>query len=485
VTDIVQVKRLRTVDDLRDRLSALDIAGQLGVDDTVEPDGPLATSFSFTDGSAGTLTVGNRFAVLPMEGWDAEPDGRPSDLVRRRWRRFGESGAKMVWGGEAVAVRHDGRANPRQLVLDVRTVDDIAALRAELVDAHVAAHGNDDGLVVGLQLTHSGRWSRPTGASQPQIAYHHPVLDDRVARDQTVVLSDDDLDALADTYVGAAVLAAAAGFDFVDVKHCHGYLLHELLGAVDRVGAYGGAFDHRTAFLRRVVEGIRARVPELAIGVRLSAYDVVPFEPDADGVGTPVADPTTIARYTFGGDATGLGVDLTETHTFVDLCRELGIGAVCITAGSPYYNPHVQRPAFFPPSDGYTPPEDPLVGAARMVAATTELAAAHPDVAVVGSGYSYLQQWLPHAAQHTIRTGGAASVGIGRGMLSYPQLPADVLAGRPLDGSRLCRTFSDCTTAPRNGLVSGCYPLDDFYKAMPERIELAAVKKATRKRARR
>jgi 2,4-dienoyl-CoA reductase-like NADH-dependent reductase (Old Yellow Enzyme family) len=406
-----------------------------------------------------------------MEGWDAEPDGRPSDLVRRRWRRFGVSGAKLVWGGEAVAVRPDGRANPRQLVIDTATVAELTTLRSKLVEAH----GDASGLVVGLQLTHSGRWCRPRGASQPQLAFHHPVLDQRVAMDQSVVLSDDDLDTLVDTYVDAAVLAADAGFDFVDVKHCHGYLLHELLSAVDRPGPYGGSFEHRTAFLRRVTTGIRARAPRLAVGVRLSAYDVVPFEAGSDGVGVPVAHPDA-ARYLF---------DLDGAHQFLELCVELGIGLVCITAGSPYYNPHVQRPAFFPPSDGYTPPEDPLVGAARMVAACAQLARAHPDVALVGSGYSYLQQWLPHAAQHTVRTGGAAAVGIGRGMLSYPELPADVLAGRALDASRLCRTFSDCTTAPRNGLISGCFPLDNFYKDLPARVELAAIKKATRKRTRR
>jgi 2,4-dienoyl-CoA reductase-like NADH-dependent reductase (Old Yellow Enzyme family) len=483
--EIVQVKRLRTIDELRDRLAVLGIAEQLGVDDTVEAHGPLAAGFSVTDGSAGTLTVGNRFAVLPMEGWDAEADGRPSDLVHRRWRRFGESGAKLIWGGEAVAVRPDGRANPRQLVIDPSTAGDLASLRADLVDAHIGAHGTDAGLVVGLQLTHSGRWSRPTGASEPRIAFRHPVLDQRVTADATILLSDDDLDAIVTAYADAAVLAADAGFAFVDVKHCHGYLLHELLGAVDRPGAYGGSFERRTAFLRRAVDGVRARAPQLAVGVRLSAYDVVPYEAGVDGVGIPTPDAHAVARYTFGGDASGTGVDLEETHRFLDLCRELGIRLVCITAGSPYYNPHVQRPAFFPPSDGYTPPEDPLIGAARMIAACAELARAHPDLALVGSGYSYLQQWIPHAAQHAVRTGGATSVGIGRGMLSYPELPADVLAGRALDTSRLCRTFSDCTTAPRNGLVSGCFPLDDFYKDRPERIELAAIKKATRKRTRR
>ncbi|HEX4532566.1 MAG TPA: NADH:flavin oxidoreductase [Acidimicrobiia bacterium] len=473
---IVQVKRLRTIGELRDRLSVLGIADQLGVDDAVDPDGPLASGFSFTDGSAGTRTIGNRFTALPMEGWDGDSHGRPTELVHRRWRRFGESGAKLVWGGEAVAVRPDGRANPRQLVVDRSSVGDLAALRADLVDAHVGAHGDDDDLVVGLQLTHSGRWSRPTGSSEPRLAYHHPVLDQRVAMDASHVLSDADLDELIGSYVDAAVLATDAGFDFVDVKHCHGYLLHELLGAVDRGGAYGGSFEHRTTFLRRTVEGIRARAPSLAIGVRLSAYDVVPYEAGVDGVGVPVAEAADVVQYLF---------DLDGAHRFLDLCRELGVGLVCITAGSPYYNPHVQRPAFFPPSDGYTPPEDPLVGAARMIAACAELAHAHPELAVVGSGYSYLQQWLPNAAQHTIRTGGAASVGIGRGMLSYPALPADVLAGRALDTSRLCRTFSDCTTAPRNGLVSGCFPLDDFYKDRPERVKLAAIKKATRKRTRR
>ena len=155
----------------------------------------------------------------------------------------------------------------------------------------------------------------------------------------------------------------------------------------------------------------------------------------------------------------------------------MGIDLLCSTAGSPYYNPHVIRPAAFPPSDGYLPPEDPLVGVARQVAATAWLKARHPRMAIVGSGYSYLQDWLPNVGQRVVRDGGVDFVGLGRMVLSYPELPADVLAGRDLARKRICRTFSDCTTAPRNGMVSGCYPLDPRYKALPERERVNQFKK--------
>src|ERR1700724_941288 len=84
----------------------------------------------------GELSIGNRFCILPMEGWDGTDDGRPSDLTIRRWRQFGESGAKLIWGGEAVAVRHDARANPNQLLLSDLTVDSIEQLRHVLISAH-------------------------------------------------------------------------------------------------------------------------------------------------------------------------------------------------------------------------------------------------------------------------------------------------------------------------------------------------------------
>ena len=425
------------------------------------------------------LRAGNRFVVLPMEGWDGTLDGHPTELTRRRWQHFGESGAKVIWGGEAVAVRHDGRANPNQLVITEQTLPDLASLREHLVAAHRASFGSDNDLVVGLQLTHSGRYSRPTAAgSRPRIAYRHPVLDSRLGiSDSSVCFADEELDELVDEFVRAARDAARAGFDFVDVKHCHGYLGHELLSARDRPGRYGGSFENRIRFLRSIVEGIKAEVPNLRVGVRLSAFDMVPYRRGAADIGEPET-PDDGYRCAFGFTAAGAHGAMDDSDRLLTALEGLGVAWVCLTAGSPYYNPHIQRPALFPPSDAYLPPEDPLAGVARQIQATATLKARHPSMVIVGSAYSYLQEWLPNVAHAIVRTGQADSVGIGRLVLSYPRFPADVLEGRPLKRHLLCRTFSDCTTAPRNGLPSGCYPLDRFYADRPEAERLREIKAA-------
>ena len=468
-----QVRRLQDAAALRARLDEL--GTELPVADVVDAAGALAQPLSHPGAE-----LANRFCILPMEGWDGTVDGRPTDLVRRRWSRFGSSGAGLMWGGEAVAVHPAGRANPHQLAIGPDSVADLTELRGVLVDAHRDATDGAAPPVIGLQLTHSGRWSRPEGAPAPRTAYRHPLLDRRVGAADAELLSDGELDDLVERFVAAAVVAQQAGFDFVDVKHCHGYLLHELLSAVDRPGDYGGSLAGRTTFLRRVVEGVRRDAPGLGVGVRLSVFDVVPHVAGPDRTGVPEVDGPY--RFAFGGDGTGLGVDLAETH---ELCRtlvELGIHLLCVTAGSPYYCPHVQRPAFFPPSDGYQPPNDPLWDVARLQQVTRDLTVAHPELLVVGSGLTYLQDHLPHVAQELVGQGWMHAVGLGRMALSLPELPAQVLAGDELDRRHVCRTFSDCTTAPRHGLISGCWPLDEHYKAMPERVELARIKKEAKGR---
>lgn len=440
----------------------------------------------------GGIHLGNRFAIHPMEGWDATADGRPTERALRRWRRFGASGAKLIWGGEAVAVRHDGRANPNQLLINRHTLADLARLREALVEEHRRAVGSTEGLLIGLQLTHSGRYSRPNiqDRPEPRILYHHPILDERLGLPSDYpLLTDGEIRHIIEDFHSAAFLAREAGFDFVDVKHCHGYLGHEFLSAHTRAGDYGGSFENRTRFLREVVEGVRAVAPGLDIGVRLSAFDTIPFRPDPErsqpgrpGIGVPEPfDVLLPYRWGFGVNASHpVELDLTETVRFLSLLEELVIRLVNISAGSPYYNPHVQRPALFPPSDGYQPPEEPLEGVARQMRVTRELKRQFPRLLLVGSAYTYLQDFLPHVAQAAVREGWADSVGLGRMVLAYPTLPLDVLAGKALQRKSMCRTFSDCTTAPRAGLPSGCYPLDDYYKQSDEAAQLKQVKSRRR-----
>ena len=436
----------------------------LGIDPEMIRGGPLSHPYD-----VGGLKIGNRFCILPMEGWDGTENGEPSELTFRRWRHFGESGAKLIWGGEAVAIRHDGRANPNQLLCTERS---LCALRECLLNAHRESYGLTEDLLIGLQLTHSGRFAKPnsTKTLEPRILYHHPLLDRRygIAPDYPC-LTDSEIEGIIEDFVKAAVIVRDAGFQFVDIKHCHGYLGHEFLSGKTRPGRYGGDFTNRVRFLREVVAGIRRDAPELLIGVRLSAFALVPLKIGPDGRGEP-EEFATEYQYGFGVN------DSTETHHFLDVLEDLSISLVCITGGSPYYNPHAQRPALFPPSDGYAPPEDPLAGVARLIAAASDAKTRHPKLTIVGTGFSYLQEHLPNVAQYYVRTQQLDFVGLGRMVLTYHDLPRDVLEGRPLQTRRLCRTFSDCTTGPRNGLVSGCFPLDPFYKDHPQGEQLKSIK---------
>jgi len=483
-TPIVRLGIIKEVTRFQEHLRPLGVEIPCDAEILRGGDSPLLSSLTFADG-----TIGNRIAINPMEGWDGMPDGRPGEHTVRRWRRFGQSGAKLIWGGEAVAVTHEGRANPNQLVIGEHTREGLAQLRAVLIEEHKKAAGSDAGLLIGLQLTHSGRYCRPNahGRPEPRILYRHPILDRRLNLPAGYpVLSDGEVRAVIEDFHRAARMAWELGFDFVDVKHCHGYLGHEFLSAHTREGNYGGSFENRTRFLREVVEGIRTVAPHLKIGVRLSAFDTIPFRPDPaksspgkPGPGIP-EDYEQLVPYQwgFGVEANRpIEPDLTEAVKFLALLEELQIGLVNITAGSPYYNPHVQRPALYPPSDGYLPPEDPLVGVARQMRATRGLKERFPNLIVVGTAYSYLQDFLPHVAQAAVREGWVDAVGLGRMTLAYPEILWDAAHGRAVEHKRVCRTFSDCTTAPRNGLPSGCYPLDGYYKGSEMAVRLAAIKK--------
>ena len=481
---IVRLGTLKNVDAFRSHLSSLDLRIPCDSQILTGVQSPLRVPLI-----RGAFKIGNRIAVQPMEGWDSTLEGAPSENTFRRWQRFGRSGGKLIWGGEAVAVCHDGRANPNQLLASPRTQKKLVELRAVLRHEHIQTTGSDDGLFIGLQLTHSGRYCRPNAQAhpEPRILYHHPLLDRRLHLPPDYpLLSDGEIESIIEDFHRGAVMAWQAGFDFVDIKHCHGYLGHEFLSAHTREGRYGGSFEGRTRFLREVVQGIRSLAPGLHIGVRLSAIDSIPFHSDQKNAGSrksctgSAESYADLLPYRWGFGVNPLDPtdrDLTEPVRFLSLLEELGIQLVNITAGSPYYNPHIQRPALYPPSDGYLPPEDPLVGVVRQMEATCELKRQFPNLLIVGSGYTYLQDFLPHVAQAAVREGWVDFVGLGRMVLTYPEFLWDASEGANVQRKRICRTFSDCTTAPRNGLPSGCYPLDDYYKDSVWGEKLITLKK--------
>ena len=485
---LTRVPTLKTPEAFRNHVAKLGI--DLPCDDTIllAGESPLTTPLNRVKFNG--ITPGNRIAIHPMEGWDGTTTGGVTEEMQRRWQRFGERGAKLILGGEAMAVRPDGRANPDQLIISNRNQAGIAGLVETLRQAHAERYGTTDDLVVGFQLTHSGRFCRPNEKSkfEPRVAYRHPILDAKFkVTDDSQVWTDDEIEELIRCYIRAARLAADLGVDFVDIKHCHGYLLHEFLSAHTRPGRYGGSFENRTRILREIIDGIRADGNGIDIIVRLSAFDFVPFRPEPEnsqpgklGPGIPEDFSRCLPyRYGFGVNPDNpVDHDLTEATQFVALCAELGVKLVNLSAGSPYYNPHIQRPAAYPPSDGYQPAYDPLVDVERQIQAVRRIREAAPaGIAIAGCAYSYLQDYLPHVTQYLVREGWVDVVGLGRMVLSYPNMLPDAMANGALASRKICRTFSDCTTGPRNGLISGCFPLDDYYKSRPEFDQLKQIKK--------
>lgn len=412
-------------------------------------------------------TLGNRLVIQPMEGCDGEPDGSPGELTFRRYQRFGAGGAKLIWG-EACAVVPEGRANPRQLVINRANQARLARMIETCRNAHRATFGHCDDFVVGLQLTHSGRYSFP----RPLLAQHDPLLDPRTRIDgttvsaQTPLLGDDELARLQDRFVEAAHIAADCGADFVDLKQCHRYLLNELLAAYARPGRFGGSFENRTRFAREVVARIRTEVPNLHVASRLNVFDGVPYAKGQQNLGVAVR-PNNPTRSTWGTASDNPELpDLAEPLQLIRMLSELGVAFVNVSMGNPYASPHILRPFEYPPPDGYETPEHPLIGVARHLQLTETVQRAFPDLPVVGSGYSWLQEYILHVGAASVEHGRAALVGIGRAALSQPDFGKRLLDGQPLDPKRTCRTFSYCTALMRskhNALgqyPTGCPPFD-------------------------
>jgi 2,4-dienoyl-CoA reductase-like NADH-dependent reductase (Old Yellow Enzyme family) len=442
-------------------------ARRLGLDLRLSEDlSPL-----FEPARVGPLEVGNRLCIQPMEGCDGTLDGQPDDLTFRRYWRFGAGGAKLIWA-EAAAVVEEGRANSRQLLIADKTAVGLERMLRICRQAHREAFGSDDDFVVGLQLTHSGRYSY----RRPLLAVHDPILDPRTVVDSDTgrtadasypLLRDDDLRGLVDRYVAAARLAYRIGYQFVDIKQCHRYLLSELLAARERPGPYGGSLENRTRLARDIISAIRGEVPELIIASRLNVYDAIPYRTragDDDGEPCPYQVPLTCAWGTDPLDPQT--PDMTEPLAWVREMARLGVALINVSMGSPYATPHVIRPFEYPPPDGYETPEPPLVGVDRHFRLTEQVQQAISGLPVVGSGYSYLQEFLGNAAAANLRDGRCTFVGVGRAALAQPDFGRQLLEHGKLDRKRVCRTFSYCTALMRSKhnelgqFATGCPPFD-------------------------
>lgn len=386
----------------------------------------------------------NRIAIQPMEGCDGTFAGSPDELTYRRYRRFAESGAALIWL-EATAIVNEGRANPRQLLLNNDTVEDFKKLVDEIRETSVKRNGFAPKIFV--QATHSGRYAKPEGKPAPMIAYNNPIFEKDNPIDKSRIVSDDYLKALEERYGEATILAQKAGFDGIDVKCCHRYLFSELLSAFNREGEYGGSFENRTRLYLNSIKNAKSAASDgFVVTSRLNVYDGFP-RPNGFGVGEEGVEP-----------------DLTESKELVKILhKELGVNILDITIGNPYFNPHVNRPY---DAGGYIPEEHPLEGVNRMYKCVGEIQKTFPDLCVIGSGVSYMRQFSPNLAAGAVKSGIITMQGFGREAFAYPDFPHDIFEKGELSPNKCCITCGKCTELMRAGTVSGCV-IRDSEKYMP------------------
>ena len=384
--------------------------------------------------SIGNKIANNRLCCQAMEGCDGTPDGSPDELTKRRYERFSKGGAGIIWF-EATACQEDGRANPRQLWLKDRNLDEFKKIVYDIKETGLRENGFEP--IVIMQNTHSGRYSKPHGTPAPRIAYNNPIfeVDNPISKDQ--ILSDNDLDKIGDAMVKNSVLAEKAGFDGVDIKCCHRYLNSELLSAYEREGKYGGSLENRTRLLRESVKGaIESTSGDFLVTSRLNVYDGFPYP------------------YGFGvSKDKGLEFDKTEPIWLINELYNMGVKVLNISMGNPYFNPHVNRPFAM---GGYSPDEHPLEGVSRMLEGIKNLKTAVPQMKFISSGLSYLGVVAPNVCSAFIKDGGFDISGFGRQIFAYPDFAKDIVTSGTLNKDKICIACSKCTEIMRSGGTPGC-----------------------------
>jgi 2,4-dienoyl-CoA reductase-like NADH-dependent reductase (Old Yellow Enzyme family) len=436
--------KLNSIEDLKQ------LAAQLNVSvDAIEDVSILAEPVR-----VGGLVVPNSLAIHPMEAADGDSQGRPGKLTFRRYERFATGGAGLIWA-EAIAVVPEGRANPRQLWLNEDSKESFAALVKQMRQSAQSCELRHRPVIV-AQLTHSGRYSKPEGVRQPVIVQRDPYRDALVLQqkpdgraesgipDDLPVVTDEYLDKVVDAYVEAARIALRVGFDAVDIKSCHGYLVNELLSSRQRQGKYGGPFENRTSFLLEVIDRIHAEHgDDKQIVTRLGVYDAVPCP---FGWGVDENDYTK--------------PDLTEPKKLVALLIERGVKMINISIANPHYNPHYGRPFIEPVIGAYQSPEHPLAGVSRLISLAGEIQKEFSDIAVVGTGYSWLRTLMPNVAAASKANGLASIIGVGRMAFAYPDFAKDIILKGQLDAKKVCIACSKCSQIMIDGGMIGCVVRD-------------------------
>jgi len=378
----------------------------------------------------------NRLAVHPMEGCDGTAEGAPGELTFRRYERFASGGAGLLWV-EACAINNEARANPRQIYLNRNTLPVFKKLFNDMLTSAKTASGEDFKPYTVLQLTHSGRYSKPY-PDAPAIAAveENPYLDP-FSNPKKRLITDEELEQLEDQYVETARLAKEIGFDAVDVKSCHRYLISELLSAHTREGKYGGSFENRTRFLLNIIGKLKANV-DMDITLRINAYDAIPYP------------------FGWGSDENGRPA-LDEPKRLMKKLWEKGVRMVNISTGNPYYNPHIGRPADTGP---YTAPEHPIESAARMLNIIKEMKAAVPAMMVVGTGFSWFREYGANIAAGCIEQGWMDIAGFGRQSFAYPDFAKDIISEGAMHRKKCCIACTKCTEIMRYDGQTGCVVKD-------------------------
>ncbi len=384
------------------------------------------------------ITVKNRVVFHPMEGCDGTSDGAIGELTRRRYLRFAESGAGIIWF-EATAVTNEGRANPRQLYLNEKTKEPFRLLIKEIKETSLKTNGFEPLIIV--QLTHSGRFSKPNGTPEPIVAYRNPHWETGKENQPYIIASDDYCKTIPEKYRHASMLAEEVGFDGIDVKCCHGYLFNEFLSAKDRNGIYGGSLENRTRLYFECIDAVKNAISEnLFVTTRLNACDCFPYP------------------YGFGVDENN-NIDLSETKEIIKVLRDKGIKLINLTLGNPYLIPHINRPCINAPEDGET-------GLKRIYDVTKELNNEFEDVYFIASGLTYPGADAVEYAEKIIADGVADFAGFGRLTFAYPDFYKDYINNGSLDKNKLCLKCSKCSQLMRAGTVAGC-PIRDSEVYMP------------------